>query len=43
MVDNFEDSNGYCICSLFPIILLKCLFKILEVPVKIQLADFRLF
>jgi hypothetical protein len=43
MVDNFEDSNGYCIWALFPIILINCLFKILEFSIKIQLVDFRLF
>ena len=43
MVDNFAESNRYCICSLFPIILGECLFKILEVSVKTQLVDFRVF
>ncbi len=43
MVDNFEDSNGYCFCSLFPTIFINCSFKILEISVKTQLPDFRLF
>jgi hypothetical protein len=43
MVDKFEDSNPYCICVLFPNILINCLFKILEISIKIQLPDFRLF
>ncbi len=41
MVDNFEESNRYCICVLFPTILIKCSFKILEIPFNNQLADFR--
>jgi CRISPR/Cas system CSM-associated protein Csm4 (group 5 of RAMP superfamily) len=43
MVDNFEDANPHWICSLFPTVCEKYLFKFLEIPVKIQLADFRLF
>ena len=43
MVDNFADSYGQWICSFFPIIFLKCSFKSLEISVKIQLPDFRLF
>jgi len=42
-VDNFSDSYGQGIWSLFPNLPGKCLFKVLEIPVKNQWVDFRLF
>jgi len=42
-VDNLKEAIWYWICSLFPIFLKKCLFKMLFFSLKVQLVDFTVF